>query len=151
MRSVIPVGGAVIAAAALLSGCSGSSGAGITAGGASASADAQLTGQCQQIKQTVENVPGTLQQAATSGNPVRTIPRAIKNIRQELMSQADSAEADLSDAVQAYADNLQQVAQSVSSGRMPDLGNLDTSQINGVCAQVDVDVNMPTVSPSPTS
>jgi hypothetical protein len=100
------------------------------------------------VQQTLQNVPQTLQEAATSDDPTKTVPRAISTIRQRLMDEVQDADTQLMDAVQSYVDNLQAVATEIRSGRQPDLSKLTTSSIDDVCANVNASV---TVSPSPTS
>lgn len=143
MKSAVPAAGALLASALLLAGCGGSNdepnvnvsvgSAGASAGVNGNGASADLAGPCQDVQQTISNIPSKLQQAATGDQPAQSVANAIGDISDELKSDVKDASSELKDAVNDYVDKLQEVASTVQQGNMPDLSKLKSTDIDEVC------------------
>ena len=144
MKTTIFAAGTVLVGSAVLAGCGGSTNTpnvDISIGSAGVSASASglgagstdLSGPCQDLKKTISNIPGQLTQAATSNDPTKQVPQTISNIGDELKNDVSGSSQELQDAVQSYIDKLQQAGTTIANGKMPDLSQLTTTQIDNIC------------------
>jgi hypothetical protein len=89
---------------------------------------------CQNLKDTISNIPSKLERAATAANPAQQVQQTVSNISTTLKNEVQNTGDQLQNAVQSYVDKLQQVVSSLENGNAPDLSKLSTTKIDNACA-----------------
>ncbi len=132
MRRTMGMAGLALAGTLTLAGCGGGSSGNGTALG-TGGGGAQLSGACKNVQQTISNIPGKLQKAASSNQPAQNVQNAVDTIVSNLKSESANTSSEFKSAVTDYIDKLQQVVKTASNGNNPDLSQLKTTQIDNIC------------------